>query len=145
MTVSSLFGAIINWFEDSAPPVGQPDADAIPEGSWYDPLGAARAGHFTTDPVHTNEAGYLPSWKFVAPPGVGDAPQHVFSTWTAFPLSLDGPGDKPATYLRIGQQQTIANFAMRWQGIPAAGGNVLMTGLYTPMPMDSMANDITGG
>jgi len=92
-----------------------------------------------------NPAGYDPTWKFVAPPGFGDAPQHVFSTFTLIPLDIRGPGDNPFTYLRSFLAPNVQNFAMRYQGMPVQGGNFLFTSLYTPDPMQSPANDLFAG
>ena len=92
-----------------------------------------------------NPAGYVPSWRFVQPPGVGDAPQHVFTTFCNIPLDWRGAGDNPASYLRstcapIWQNQVLIN-----QGVPVAGGDLLLTGLYTPSPMTSPGNAPFGG
>lgn len=93
-------------------------------------------------PLHDKEDGWSPSWRWVAPPGIGDAPQHVFTTYALAPISIEGPGDEPAAYLKIvNAPPIIQNFAMRWQGMPVQGGNFLMTGLYTPQPLDSLSND----
>jgi hypothetical protein len=96
------------------------------------------------EPVHAKTDGYLPSWKWKSPPGVGDAPQHVWTTWALIPFSVDGPGDKPATYLRSIQAPVVVNFAMRQQGMAVDGGNMLLTGLYTPQPMGSMNSSVYG-
>ena len=116
-----------------------------PQSQANDPLGLARQAAYNVEPVHAKSGGWLPSWKFVPPPGVGDAPQHVWTTFTLIPLSVDGPGDRPATYFRSLQPPVIANFAMRWQGMPVDGGSMLLTGLYAPQPMQSMNSDIYGG
>ena len=117
-----------------------------PEGAPNDKLGEARRGAYQVEPVHPKADGYLPSWKFVMPPGVGDPPQHAWSTYSLAPVSINGPGDSPVTYLRsIGPPLTIANFAMRLQGMPVDGGTFLLTGLYTPQPLGSPSNDVYSG
>jgi len=117
--------------------------DAAPAFGSLAPVGALSQ----VQPVHSKSSGYLPSWVFRAPPGFGDALQHVFATFTLIPFSVDGPGDRPVSYLRSLIPPTIANFAMRQQGMPVDGGSLLMTGLYVPQPLESPSNDIyaTGG
>jgi hypothetical protein len=132
--------------DPSAPGVGYPQTDArfaAPAFGDLSPGGALSQ----SQPVHSKADGYLPSWKWVAPPGIGDALQHVFSTFTLIPFSVDGPGDRPVSFLRSLVPPTVANFAMRWQGMPVNGGSVLMTGLYAPQPLESPSNDVyaTGG
>jgi hypothetical protein len=83
---------------------------------------------------------YQPTWKFVAPPGVGDAPQHVYSTFALIPFDARGPGDNPVTYLRSVNPLQFQNFTIRQNGMPVAGGSLLLTGLYTPSPQNSPAN-----
>ena len=136
-----------SWFAPAAPPVGMPDSAIIPEDDPYDndPLSIARNPAYTVEPIHSKVDGYLPSWKWVSPPGVGDAPQHVYSTFTLIPLSVDGPGDRPVTFFRSILPPIWANFAMRWQGMAVDGGSMLLTGLYTPEPMSSMSSDIYNG
>lgn len=141
------FQGLGSWFTPAAPPIGTPDSTIPPvaDAPDNDPLGLARNPAYSVEPVHANVAGYLPTWKWVSPPGVGDAPQHVWSTFTLIPLSLDGPGDRPATFFRSILPPIWANFAMRWQGMPVDGGSFLMTGLYTPEPLQSLSNDIYNG
>jgi hypothetical protein len=138
---------------DPTIPGGDP---TIPEGYPYDPV---TLGSFSAPPiaygvgvqtaqqdmVHGKTNGYLPGWHWVPPPGVGDAPQMVYDTFALFPLSVDGPGDRPATYFKSLQAPIIQNFAMRWQGMAVDGGNILMTGLYTPDQMASPSNDVFSG
>lgn len=103
-------------------------------------------GATATLTTHDKANGYHPGWRWVSPPGVGDAPQHIYSTYALFPVAIEGPGDEPATYLKItNAPPIIQNFAMRWQGIPVGGGNFLMTGLYTPQAMESPSNDQFAG
>ena len=151
----NVFETILDWFQPAAPQIGTPNSDISPQaldpggdGYFEDALGQARGGPYgayTLEPVHAKADGFLPSWVFRAPPGIGDAPQHVWSTWSLIPLAVDGPGDRPASYLKWFCPQTVANFAMRWQGMPVDGGSVLLTGLYTPQPMETMSQDIYGG
>ena len=79
--------------------------------------------------------GYTPQWRWVQPPGVGNAPQHIYDVYALVPVDNRGPGDNPVTFLRIGVEPVIQNFAMRMQGFAVDGGNFLMTGLYTPAPI----------
>ncbi|MDR3449787.1 MAG: hypothetical protein P4M15_08625 [Alphaproteobacteria bacterium] len=129
----------------SAPPEATNDEGDSPSFGWNDPLGAARAANYQVEPVHADSAGYLPSWKFHAPPGIGDAPQHVWATLALFPLCVDGPGDRPASYFRWKVPPIMANFAMRYQGMAVDGGNLLMTGLYVPDPLQQLSNDVYAG
>jgi len=92
--------------------------------------------------VMASGKGVNPSWKWVAPPGIGDAPQMVYTAFQLAPWSIDGAGDRPAAYLKSYQPPVVANFAMRWQGMPVGGGSVLLTGLYTPTPMASPTSGI---
>lgn len=129
-----------------APDVGNAWAMVPPAGAPNDGLGMARGTQVQTERVHAKSNGYLPKWSWVAPPGIGDAPQHVWQTYFLAPLDVvKGPGDMPATYFRDWQPPTFANFAMRWQGMAVDGGNLLMTGLYTPQPLESLSNDIFAG
>jgi hypothetical protein len=92
--------------------------------------------------AHGKADGYIPGWRFVPPPGIGDAPQHPYTTYSLIPFSVEGPGDEPATYFKnVNAPPIIQQFAMRQQGMGVTGGNLLMTGLYTPQPLDSPAND----
>lgn len=81
--------------------------------------------------------GPYPTWRFVSPPGVGDAPQHVYTSIQLAPFSIDGPGDRPASYLRSFLAPVLQNFAVTKVGRPVEGGNLLLSGLYTPAPMAS--------
>jgi hypothetical protein len=135
------------------------DPSAIPEGYPFDPV--TQVGQFSgiaspiaygqgatlsqKQRVHGKEDGWHPSWIWVSPPGVGDAPQHVFATFTLIPLSVDGPGDRPASYLRSFLAPIVQNFAMRYQGMAVDGGAFLMTGLYTPQQLGSPSNDVFSG
>jgi hypothetical protein len=81
--------------------------------------------------------GYASSWQWHTPPGVGDAPQHVWTTYYLAPVdNVRGPGDLPISFLNTANMRPmIQNFSMRWQGMPVQGGNILLTGLYTPQPI----------
>jgi hypothetical protein len=135
------------------------DNSAIPENYPFDPV--SQAGSFAApvapvaygrgaplsqkQVVHGKDEGWHPSWIWVAPPGIGDAPQHVFATFGLIPFSVDGPGDRPASYLRSYLAPIVQNFAMRYQGMPVDGGSFLMTGLYTPTQMGNPSNDVFPG
>lgn len=141
-----MLRALSSFWKPAAPDVGANWPAVPPEGAPNDGLGMARSGQYQVEPVHSKSDGYLPSWAYRQPPGVGDAPQHVWTTYFLAPVSIDGPGDRPASYLRtIGPPPVIANFAMRWQGMGVDGGNFLMTGLYTPQPLESYSNDVYSG
>jgi len=129
-----VINALARWFNPAAPAIGEPDSGIAPRGV-NDPLGVARAGAYQTESVHAKSDGYLPSWKLVLPPGFGDAPQHVWTTYALAPVSINGPGDVPASYFRTFVPPVWANFAMRFQGMPVEAGDLLMTGLYTPEPL----------
>lgn len=90
-------------------------------------------------------AGYIPTWGFVAPPGFGDAPQHTYTTYATIPVDTRGTGDNPATMLHSVQAPTYQNQVLINQGQPIQGGNLLLTGLYTPSPMVSPTNAPFGG
>jgi hypothetical protein len=122
----------------------------IPEGYPYDPItmsqGLIAPTEYGNGVVSTVQPsgnpgaglqGYAPSWKYVPPPGIGDAPQHVWSTFSLIPVSIDGPGDRPAGYLRSYLAPIVQNFRALYNGIPIEGGNFLLTGLYTPQPLTS--------
>jgi hypothetical protein len=136
------------YWQPSAPEPGMPWLSAAPPfGAMDDPLGAASTGESPVITVQNNGAvpgGYAPSWGFIMPWGVGDAPQHPWGTRWLAPMDNRGPGDNPATFFRSTLAPVIMNFAMRWQGMPVTGGNLLMTGLYTPAPLDAMSAAIYG-
>jgi hypothetical protein len=134
-----------SWFNPAAADVGAAQPQVPPMGAFNDPLGAARAAAYQTEPVHAKSDGWLPSWRFKQPPGVGDAPQHVWATFSLYPLDIRGPGDNPVTYLRIGGPPIVANAALRYQGMAVEGGNFLLTGLYTPAPLESMSSGVYSG
>lgn len=112
------------------------------------PLGATWAynspafGHSTPLPYPpavdppSPAGGYSSRWQWHAPPGMGDAPQHVWQTYYLAPISLMGPGDAPIGVINTTRMNpSIQNFAMRRQGFGVTGGNMLMSGLYTPEPL----------
>jgi hypothetical protein len=142
--------AFSKWFVPAAPPRGKPNPAIAPQGVTNDPVGYSRnfgpgRGLYQTERVHAKSDGYLPSWKFVAPPGVGDAPQHVWTTYSLIPVSLDGPGDRPASYFRWKVPPLMQPFLMRYQGMAVDGGNFLMTGLYTPEPLSIVSPAVYSG
>lgn len=121
--------------------------NVLPEGYPYDPLtmnggliapngDAGQPSQY--QPSAVKGAAWVPSWKFVPPPGYGDAPQHVWATLELIPFSIDGAGDRPVSYLRSFVAPIIQNFQMRFNGMPIEGGNLLLTGLYTPEPLTSL-------
>jgi hypothetical protein len=125
-------------FNDHAAIVPQGYLDAI--GSGINPHGNVDT-MTRADGFHPSAPDkYYPSWKFVPPPGVGDAPQHVFSTFCLTPQDIRGPGDNPVTFLRTVQPPLWQNFAMRFNGMPVNGGGPQFTGLYAPSPQNSPAN-----
>jgi hypothetical protein len=77
------------------------------------------------------------TWQWHSPPGVGDAPQHVWTTYYLAPVdNIRGPGDMPISYINTARiNPTLWNFAMRQLGMPITGGNILLSGLYTPQPI----------
>jgi hypothetical protein len=87
--------------------------------------------------VEVQKQGYAPQWKYIAPLGLQDnsALASIYDIYSLFPVDNRGPGDNPITYLQIGCEPVLQNFAMRMQGIPVQGGNMLLTGLYTPDPI----------
>ncbi len=87
--------------------------------------------------VEVDKQGYAPQWKHMLPLGLMEfsALASVYDVYALAPVDNRGPGDNPITYLRIGDEPVLQNFAMRMQGIPVQGGNMLMTGLYTPTPI----------
>lgn len=139
----------ISFGDNSAVPFGFPADPVSSVGAYPAPISPVNYGHGETisqlQRVHGKDGGWHPSWNWVAPPGIGDAPQHVFSTFTLIPFSVDGPGDRPASYLRSYFAPIVQNFAMRYQGMAVDGGSILMTGLYTPEQMGSPANDVFAG
>jgi len=137
------------YWQPAAPEPGAPWLSAAPPfGGPDDPLGAASTQQSPVITVQTvpdaTGNGYQPSWGFVMPWGVGDAPQHPWGTRWLAPMDNRGPGDNPATFFKSLTKPIIANFAMRWQGMPVTGGSFLMTGLYTPAPLDAMSAAIYG-
>ena len=146
----SLINAFRSAFTPAAPgeqtnDVGNTVPAAPPEGGWNDPLGASRAPVYQAERFHVDHAGFEPAWRYVQPPGVGDAPQHAFATRVLAPVSLDGPGDRPASYFRWKVAPVVAHAAMRMQGMAVDGGGFMMTGLYVPQPLELAANDIYAG
>lgn len=139
----------MDWIDATAIPEGYPFDRITQAGKFASPVNPISygAGGFTSQKqrVHGKDDGYLPSWNWVPPPGVGDAPQHVYATFALIPLSVDGAGDRPASYLRSVLPPIIQNFAMRWQGMGVDGGSILMTGLYTPQQMGNPGNDLFAG
>jgi hypothetical protein len=136
------------YWQPSAPEPGAPWlSSAPPFGVMDDPLGAASTQQspvITVQPTGSPVPGYAPSWGFIMPWGVGDAPQHPWGTRWLAPMDNRGPGDNTTTFFRTFTPPIIQNFAMRWQGMAVNGGNLLMTGLYTPAPLDAMTAAIYG-
>lgn len=130
-------------------PEGYPFDPITQVGAWSSPTQGVAFGNgapvIQQDQVHGKSGGYLPAWLWVPPPGIGDAPQHVYSTFSLYPLSVDGPGDRPASFFRSILPPVIQAFAMRWQGMAVDGGSLLMTGLYTPDQLASPGNDLFAG
>jgi hypothetical protein len=150
----STFARVGAWFGvgpseavgDAALPVTSAPFEGVNDGGTpVDALGAARASVYQAQPFHFKAGGFEPSWRFKQPPGVGDAPQHVYATQTLAPVSIEGPGDNPASYFRWKVPPVIANFAMRQQGMAVDGGSFLLTGLYVPQPLEMMTGDVFAG
>ena len=115
-----------------------------PRSSYADPIGELARPGYETERIHGKSDGYLPKWKFVQPPGVGDAPQWVWDTFSLIPFDLNGPYDAPMAFLKTLQPFGLAPFAMRWQGMAIETGEPLMYGLTEPNPATSPGNDIYG-
>ncbi len=130
------------WFNPAAPDVGAPDSNIVPENSWFDPLAAARTAAYTHEHVGP---GYHSSWKFVAPPGFGDAPQHVFSTFTLIPLSVDGAGDRPRAYLSYLLPQSLQPLNLTDNGMAINSGVIQLRGLYDASQQLAASAVISGG
>jgi hypothetical protein len=109
-----------------------------------DPLGDQQAAAYHSERMNPDEAGYLPRWKWVAPPGIHDAPQWVWDVYNLIPFSLDGPWERPFSYLKTIGPSGEAAFAMRYQGMAVETGEPLMYGLTEPDPQQSPGNDIYG-
>ena len=89
---------------------------------------------------------YAPSWNWVPPPGIGDAPQHVFNTFAIIPFNIEGPGDEPFQFLSHYQpMQVTQHLAVNRSGYPARSGDFALNPLWTPSPQVSRANDQYAG
>jgi hypothetical protein len=79
---------------------------------------------------------YTPTWKWVAPPGIGDAPQQVWQTYWLAPYSLKGPGDNPADMRRSVQPAPVAvGFNATLFGQPVDGGQYMFRALSLQNPI----------
>ena len=127
------------------PDPGNQEQGAIePIHSYADPLGEQQEGAYVSERMSEDFEGYLPSHKWVAPPGIRNAPQWVYNTLTLVPFSIDGPYDRPFSYLRSLEGSGETAFAMRWQGMAVETGQPIMYGLTEPDPQNSPGNDIYG-
>ena len=109
-----------------------------------DPLGEQQEPAYVSERMSEDYAGYLPDWKWVAPPGIRNAPQWVWNVFNLIPFSLDGPYDRPFSYLKTLSPSGETAFAMRWQGMAVETGEPIMYGLTDPDPQSSPGNDIYG-
>jgi hypothetical protein len=128
-----------------------------PSGPSYDPTGAAVIMPVTPEKrmsshtqglqlrAYDHQYGYMPQWGWRQPPGVGDAPQFVWETYCLAPVSVDGPGDRPVSFLRSTLAPILQTLAVTYSGTPIFAGNMLLNGLYTPTPMGSPNNLVFSG
>ena len=91
----------------------------------------------------TNEN--APSWKWVAPPGVGDAPQHVYNTYALLPFNIQGPGDQPIAFLSDYVQPVWLDQHINLWGSPIYSGGFEMSPLWTPEPTANPSNQPFAG
>jgi hypothetical protein len=79
---------------------------------------------------------YSPTWSWVAPPGIGDAPQQVWKTYWLAPYSMKGPGDNPMDMRRSLQPAPVASgFTATLFGQPVDGGQYLFRALSLQNPI----------
>lgn len=79
---------------------------------------------------------YQSTWKWKAPPGIGDAPQQVWSTYWLAPQDFRGPGDVPMG-VRACYQPTpsMQPYYATLFGRPVDGGSYLMRQLSANLPI----------
>lgn len=88
---------------------------------------------------------YAPTWKFVAPPGVGDAPQHVYNTFALIPFDICGPGDMPTSYLVSLQKPVVQDQYVNFSGYAINSGGFELSPLWAPEPVASPNNNPFAG
>jgi len=82
--------------------------------------------NLTTHPVapgRSVQLGYKPTWVWRAPPGIGDAPQFVWDTFTIPPSSVEGVGDCILRSIKINQQPSFIGMQYLQNGIPQIAGS----------------------
>jgi hypothetical protein len=134
--------AFVSAFGGNSPSIPTLGPDAKPQLNPLPNSNFPTFGHASPLPnnqplTFAKDAGWKAQWAWHAPPGVGDAPQSVWQTYYLAPVdAMKGPGDLPRSQINtINMNPQIQNFAMRYQGMAVQGGNILLTGLYTPAPI----------
>lgn len=92
--------------------------------------------------THGGPVGYIPGWRWVPPPGIGDGPQQVYTTLASTIFAADGPGDRPAGERRIFDAPVIVNYAITRFGFPISGGAFATTNLSDAKPVNNPLNEI---